>query len=417
MSFLYRTEFPQELKALVEAERILAYDELQREVAGLETWQTQGPFTRCVLRIFLAFAGAACEFGKQSRHQAWSDRELVQRCDDFLQATVIDAWEDKGRLLGISRSFTSGTFSPSLNPEMMSRLKKSQEWEKCQALLLDALRTQATPKPKTQPEDGEIRSEGTLAGSESAVPQRPVRTPEDQLGTVASEEAAHSWQWIHAEFLKGADQYPILHAHWDSREDLWTFREAAPYETQRFADPKAEALFKETARMAVKLLGKSSEGAPLWHVWLDLMRKGKRGFRRTHRRSWHHAKLILESEVPLDLPSILLENGGIAHVFKESADFCADLDLRQPEEPKVSSIPPIPDAPRVGADIKRKGDLTLLAGRELVAFKTAEQYLGISERQRQNLMERNVLEVKGMGQNRKITAESLLKYLPPENPK
>jgi hypothetical protein len=66
---------------------------------------------------------------------------------------------------------------------------------------------------------------------------------------------------------------------------------------------------------------------------------------------------------------------------------------------------------------KRKGDVTLLAGKQLVNFKVAEEYLGISDRQRQNLIKKGgPLEVKGQGSNRKITTESLLKYLPPENP-
>jgi hypothetical protein len=65
----------------------------------------------------------------------------------------------------------------------------------------------------------------------------------------------------------------------------------------------------------------------------------------------------------------------------------------------------------------RKGDFTLLEGKEVVSFKTAETYLGITERQRQNLMKAGSLTVRGQGMNRKITSESLLKYLPPENPK
>jgi len=67
--------------------------------------------------------------------------------------------------------------------------------------------------------------------------------------------------------------------------------------------------------------------------------------------------------------------------------------------------------------LSRKGDPALLAGKDLVTFKTAEEYLGISERQRQSLMEKGSLVVKGKGLNRRITTESLLEYLPTENPK
>jgi hypothetical protein len=67
---------------------------------------------------------------------------------------------------------------------------------------------------------------------------------------------------------------------------------------------------------------------------------------------------------------------------------------------------------------KRKGDLSLLAGKRLVNFKVAEEYLGISDRQRQNLTrEGGPLKTEGGGHNRKITTESLVEYLRPENPK
>jgi hypothetical protein len=82
------------------------------------------------------------------------------------------------------------------------------------------------------------------------------------------------------------------------------------------------------------------------------------------------------------------------------------------------------DAPRVGSIDNetpdkinnRKGDGTLLAEKNAVSFKTAEQYLGIRERQRQHLIKRGALKVEGQGHNRKITVASLTAYLPPENP-
>jgi len=65
---------------------------------------------------------------------------------------------------------------------------------------------------------------------------------------------------------------------------------------------------------------------------------------------------------------------------------------------------------------ERKGDASLLAGKRAVNFKTAEQYLGLTERQRQNLVRDQILVVEGKGQNKKITTDSLRAYLPPENP-
>ncbi len=65
----------------------------------------------------------------------------------------------------------------------------------------------------------------------------------------------------------------------------------------------------------------------------------------------------------------------------------------------------------------RKGDPSLLDRKDRVTFRIAEEYLGVTERQRQNLIKRGSLTVEGQGHNRKITTESLRKYLPPENPK
>jgi hypothetical protein len=64
----------------------------------------------------------------------------------------------------------------------------------------------------------------------------------------------------------------------------------------------------------------------------------------------------------------------------------------------------------------RKGDSTLLRGKQLITFKTAEQYLGIGERRRQEMVKEQLLTVVGEGQNRRITVESVLKCLPLENP-
>ncbi len=65
---------------------------------------------------------------------------------------------------------------------------------------------------------------------------------------------------------------------------------------------------------------------------------------------------------------------------------------------------------------ERKGDLSLLGERLAGTFRTAQQYLGISERHRQNLIRRGSLEVQGKGHNKQITTESLKKYLPPKKP-
>jgi hypothetical protein len=91
-------------------------------------------------------------------------------------------------------------------------------------------------------------------------------------------------------------------------------------------------------------------------------------------------------------------------LVQESSDLRVDSDVPKQEDTKQ----------RAGK--ARKGDATLLGPKRLVNFRTAEQYLGISERQRQKLINSGSLKVEGQGQNRKITAESLKAYLPPEIP-
>jgi hypothetical protein len=64
----------------------------------------------------------------------------------------------------------------------------------------------------------------------------------------------------------------------------------------------------------------------------------------------------------------------------------------------------------------RKGDASLLGDKTAVSIRTAEQYLGIGERQRQNLVSSGALKTEGQGHNQKLTTDSLRAYLPPENP-
>jgi hypothetical protein len=159
---------------------------------------------------------------------------------------------------------------------------------------------------------------------------------EEELLAVAERQAAQNPQVsgpaksiieICAKFLHGSLEHPDLLAHWESRQDQWMLLNAPTGEVMTPADPGPEHLFKETARIAVGLLGMSGDKIPSYHVWLDLMRKEKRGYRRILKpRAWSQFKTIAESEEPRDLSDVpLSENGQIAHVFKASADFCEDL--------------------------------------------------------------------------------------------
>jgi len=97
------------------------------------------------MRVFLVFAREACAFGKKSGHRAWSDRELDQRCREFLLSVVIDAWEDKGKDLGIRQMFSSRGWGYSLDDDAKRKIEKSPEWNQYQDLLLDAFEADAHP--------------------------------------------------------------------------------------------------------------------------------------------------------------------------------------------------------------------------------------------------------------------------------
>jgi hypothetical protein len=90
--------------------------------------------------------------------------------------------------------------------------------------------------------------------------------------------------------------------------------------------------------------------------------------------------------------------------------------VQEPSDSPVDSDVPKQDRTKPRPGKERKGDASLLAGKRAVNFKTAEQYLGLTERQRQNLVRDQILVVEGKGQNKKITTDSLRAYLPPENP-
>jgi hypothetical protein len=138
-----------------------------------------------------------------------------------------------------------------------------------------------------------------------------------------------SWHEIRTKFLKGAAEYPDLAACWESRQRTWTFRHSPTGEYATVPDPKAERFFKETARTAGTFLEPSGDVAP-WHAWLEHMRTKKRGFKRSLKpRTWSETKMLMEAESLIDTSRVpLSQDGGIAHVFEASADFCADLDLQ-----------------------------------------------------------------------------------------
>jgi hypothetical protein len=62
----------------------------------------------------------------------------------------------------------------------------------------------------------------------------------------------------------------------------------------------------------------------------------------------------------------------------------------------------------------KKANATLLKGKEYVPVHTACSYLGVGRRAVEYAMKKGSLTSQGRSQNRKISTDSLLKYLPPE---
>lgn len=157
--------------------------------------------------------------------------------------------------------------------------------------------------------------------------------------TEDSMDDVSAWEQIRSRFLDGASEYPGLFAYWGATEELWTFGNSLPEEPDHPANPEAERLFKEVATAAIRLMGRTGNAEPPWHVWLDIMRKGKQGFRRLYAqtRTWKEFQTAMEVSVDAaKLP--LTDNGTIASVFERSADFCEQLSY-EAEIPSAETDP------------------------------------------------------------------------------
>lgn len=305
----YPEEFSAQARARVEVVRLKAANNLEqcrnKTKPRPRRQHTSGPYGSLwneeeedlheyILHVTRAYGHEACELGLQA---VWTVDRIRSEVVEFRRKFTIEAHSEKGYDKRGSRLRDMvSNWGGSLQPDVERTFDKSIEWHEFEEELLAVAERQAAQNPK---------------------PSRPVESISE----------------VRAKFLQGAFEHADLLAHWDSREELWTFRGAREGEAQRIADPESERLFKETARIAVGLLRKSGDKIPSYHVWLNLMRKEKRGFRRILKpRTWSQYRPIAESEEPRDLSDVpLSENGQIAHVFKESAEFCEDLAARAPE--------------------------------------------------------------------------------------
>ena len=146
-----------------------------------------------------------------------------------------------------------------------------------------------------------------------------------------------TWEDVRARFQQGAVEHPDVSADWDARQDRWTFSRSETGHSPEEASAEAGKLFKEAARSAVGLLGKLNEPGTPYRVWLDLMRKEKRGFQQILVfETATRFRQFMEADRQVDFSDIPLgESGSIPHVFQESAEFCEDLLARAFEPEKV----------------------------------------------------------------------------------
>ena len=155
-----------------------------------------------------------------------------------------------------------------------------------------------------------------------------------------------TWKEIAARFQAGAEQYPELRALWQGKQERWVLRGEPIADNEETFDPRPEELFKELAREAVIRAGTADLTGPLWQIWLDLLRKEKRGYSRIWQmRHWRGGRDLEAFQESGTIPSdaIWTDNGLIPHVFRESAEYCLDLGKRE-GAPKSAIMPvQIPD--------------------------------------------------------------------------
>jgi hypothetical protein len=168
-------------------------------------------------------------------------------------------------------------------------------------------------------------------------------------------------------FSEGAATHPELVAHWNSRQELWTFHQypldkdgRPPYHfVPAPAEPKTQELFTQAVRRAFALLNNSMDPTlraltntlrEPCQVWLDLMRSEKRGFRRTEQVRSSHARFLtaaLETGAPLPPDAIrVFDDGDIEGVFAQSAAVWDDIAARGSESTTTPAQPQTTDRNR-----------------------------------------------------------------------
>lgn len=353
----YPQDFPGESRAKVEAAKIRAGRKFDSERSEAR-WssEVEGHFRNYLLTPFLVFAKEACALG------LWPVDKMDESCQEFLRRLTIDAYVEKGRAAGLSDPISN--WNGTILWEFEQELKKTPQWRRYENLLLkcaNGARARAIAES--------VGQDKTAHTSEPDYGKLETKILEEQLDSVKSSlrllegEFSPIEPWVRRELRDNPD--------WAG----WTGVALGPEadEIRRLESKRQKIALELSTRRALmqdKTGNRTAQGA---------------------KSRTHNAAGLLATRSGARATKASRKKAGKPQAAKRS----------KAKEAKT---------------VRDKGNPKLLADKDRVSLRTAERYLGISERQRQNLMKQNVLAVVGGGQNRQITTESLKRYLPPENP-
>ena len=144
--------FPTRARARVEAEKILAYRELDQRGKKVSSGLAVESLVRdCILRIFLVFADELCAFGQEN---SWAVDRIDSRAKEFLQRLTIEVQYDKGHDYVRMISHING----SLTQDAERQFRQSPKWKKYESLLLKLAKIQQKAPPTTRSEPTDRRA-------------------------------------------------------------------------------------------------------------------------------------------------------------------------------------------------------------------------------------------------------------------
>jgi hypothetical protein len=154
----YPHEFPPEARDRVEKEKIRASRELLP--ASTYDFKDQEVAVRCIMWIFLTFAGELCAVRSEN---GWTLERVQREAEEFLRRVTITIVFAK--FPGCDRHWISN-WNGSIETNMERRLKGSPEWAQYEELLLADIETKATSSRSP----GKTRSTSLMPGQFEGAP-------------------------------------------------------------------------------------------------------------------------------------------------------------------------------------------------------------------------------------------------------